>query len=267
VKPAAARALLPPRAAWNVEQRIRADLRERRWLRLHAFLLASVCFACSWAVSAALMAAGVDALWLRWGVAVALCYGVFLALLWAWCRWLLSRDEGRGDLPADALAPDGPARAPDAPCDFSSGGGGDFGGAGAGGSFDAAPGADAPSAAAEVTGQALDALGSADEGIVVAVPVAVVIGLAALLAFVFGGAVFALFGVETLLGVAVEIALAGAVGGLAYKAGREGWFMHALSRTLVPMLGVLAVAVAAGAAIDHWMPQARSLPHVIQLLR
>jgi hypothetical protein len=112
-----------------------------------------------------------------------------------------------------------------------------------------------------------DAAASADEGIVVVVPVAVVVGVAALLAGVIGLAVFGLFGIEVLLGVAVEIAIASAGGALAYRARREGWLSHALSRTIRPMAVILLMVVALGAAIDHWMPQARSLPHAVRLLK
>ena len=90
--------------ALHFERGVRADLRRRRWLRVHAFLLGSLCFLACWAISAALMRAGVGSLALRWSVALAGGYLVFLGLLWLWCRWLLSRGEADGDLPlGDAL--------------------------------------------------------------------------------------------------------------------------------------------------------------------
>jgi hypothetical protein len=49
-----------------------------------------------------------------------------------------------------------------------------------------------------------------------------------------------LFGVEVLIGVAVEIAFASAGGALALKAQREGWLGHAVRRTLGPMASQLA---------------------------
>ena len=45
--------------ALHFERGVRADLRQRRWLRVHAFLLGSLCFLACWAISAALMRAGV----------------------------------------------------------------------------------------------------------------------------------------------------------------------------------------------------------------
>jgi hypothetical protein len=96
---------------------------------------------------------------------------------------------------------------------------------------------------------------------------AVVVGVAALLAGALGVAVFGLFGIEVLLGVAVEIAIASAGGALAYRARREGWLAHALSRTVGPAAIVLVLVAALGATIDHWQPQADSLPQALRALK
>lgn len=83
------------------------------------------------------MAVGIDSMALRHGIALVGAYVVYLGLLWAWCRWLISRDGGTldiGDPGFDLPSPasDG-ARSADSPV-FRSGGGGDFGGGGADGS-------------------------------------------------------------------------------------------------------------------------------------
>jgi hypothetical protein len=122
-------------------------------------------------------------------------------------------------------------------------------------------------AAGDAAGGVLEAAGSADEGIVVIVPLAVVVGVAALIASALGVAVFGMFGIEVLLGVAVEIAFAAAGGALAFRAGREGWLQHATSRTAWPMIALVLLSVALGAAIDHWLPQANSLPQAVRALR
>ena len=118
----------------------------------------------------------------------------------------------------------------------------------------------------KVASAAVEAVGSADEGAVVLVPVALVIGVAVALATVLGFAVFGLFGVEVLVGVAVEIAFASAGGALALKAQREGWLGHAVRRTIGPMAIVLAVTVLTGVAIGHWLPEARTLPQALERL-
>jgi hypothetical protein len=193
----------------------------------------------------------------RYGVAFAAAYATLLLLLYLWARWLLSRDEG------DWLQFDGGdgGGALDAPV-FRSGGGGDFGGAGGGGSFEL-PDAQG---SGEAAGSLFEAAGAADEGALVFVPLALVVGVALAIGAVLGFVVFGLFGVDLLLAVAVEVAIASVGGALAYKAGAEGWLGAAWRRTRTAALIGLIVLVSLGAAIDRWMPEARSLPHAVRLL-
>ncbi len=248
-------------------QRVRNDLRARRWLRWHCSLIGLLTLLAGWASSHLLMRLGTDALWLRYGASLAVAYGVLMLLLYLWARWLLSRDEGDWLQADGGGGADGGARGGIEP-PMQSGGGGDFGGAGGGGSFEAAeiPAAVSDSAG-DAVGGALELAGAADEGAIVLVPLALVAGLALALGTVLGFAVFGLFGVEVLLAVTVEIALASVSGALAYKAGTEGWVGAALRRTLWPAVATLACVVALGAAIGHWLPEARSLPHAVRLLR
>lgn len=238
------------------EMRVRADLRERRWVRVHVLLIGLLTFGALWALSHALLRAGVESIALRHALALPGAYAAYLGLLWVWARWLLSRDEADIDLSAAPDLPQSGAGAGEVPA-LRAGGGGDFGGGGASGSFDT-PG-DGLSAAADVAG-------AADEGAVVLVPLALVVGAAVLLGTALGFAVFGLFGAEVLLGVAVEIAFASAGGALAFKARREGWLGHALRRTIAPMVLVLAATLALGLAVAHWLPQAATLPQALKLL-
>lgn len=256
-------------AEFRFERRVRAELRRRRWLRVHVVLIGLVTFGVLWGLSHALLRAGVDTMALRHGLALLGAYVVYLALLWLWARWLLSRHEADG---GDLGSIDGPGGgSPDGP-GFASGGGGDFGGGGAGGSFDV--GGDTGSALAElgsaggrkVLGAAVEVGGAADEGAIVLVPLALLVGVALLLAAAFGVAVFGLFGAEVLLGVAVEIAIASAGGALAFKAEREGWLGHAMRRTIVPLLIVLVATVGAGLMLAHWLPGAATLPQALRML-
>lgn len=260
------------RRAAQFERAVRADLMQRRWLRWHACWLGTVCFLSAWALSAGLMHAGIERLSLRWGLALAGAYLVYLVLLRLLCRWLLSRDEADADVQLDGIDLPSPRPGEPAVPEVNAGGGGDFGGGGASGSFDVGEGGSAvgdlaSDAAGDVAGGVLEAAGAADEGIVVIVPLAVVVGVAVLIAGALSVAVFGLFGVNVLLGVAVEIAFAAAGGALAFRAGREGWLQHATSRTAYPLLMMLLLCVMLGAAIDHWLPQANSLPQAIRALR
>lgn len=250
---------------YHFERRVRRDLQQRRWLRVHATLIATLTLTLAWATTHSLMLAGLDRLALRYGLAFAVAYLALMGLLYLWARWLLSREQADADL----LQFDGPGGSPGSggsgsssdPAPFESGGGGEFGGGGASAHFDAPDiGEPLGSAAAEI-------VGGADEAAIVLIPLAVVVGAAMALGALLGVAVFGLFGVEVLLGVAVEIAFASVGGALAIKAQREGWLRNALRTTAGPAAIALCTVVAVGAAVDHWLPDARSLPHAVQMLR
>ena len=258
-----------PVAAFEAETR--ADLRQRRWLTLHVLLLAALCTAGCWGLSAGLRALGVHSLLWRPVLAIALTWPLYLGLMALWARWLVSRDEtDLGDLPdvSDAVldlgeaALRGVARAARPPL---SGQGGDFAGGGAQASF-----GDEGSALGELGGQALsgaaEALGDADEGAAVVVPLLVVVAVGLALASALGFVVFGLFGVDVLLGMAVEVAFASLGGALAWRARREGWLAHGLRRTAAPMAGLLASVAAAGALLQAWVPQAATWPQALHLL-
>lgn len=232
---------------------------------MHVLLIGFVTLALCWVLSHLLWRAGVEPMAARHALALGGAYVAYLGLLWLWARWLLSRHEPEGGVPdlGGALpsrgSPSGRGGTDDALPRFEPGGGGDFAGAGAGGSWDGAAG--------DAIGSVAEAAGSLDEGAVVVVPLAVVVGVAVLIASALGFAVVGLFGIEVLLGVAVEIAFASVGGALALKARREGWLSFALRRTALPMLATLACAVALGLALDAWLPGARTLPQALQRLR
>ncbi len=119
---------------------------------------------------------------------------------------------------------------------------------------------------ADTTSSTSSLLDSADDAGIAAIPLAVLIGIATLLATGLGFTVLGLFGVEVLLGVAVEIAFASAGGAIALKAGREGWMLHAIRRTAGPMAVVLAVSVGVSLMVSHWLPDAKTLPDAIRLI-
>jgi hypothetical protein len=259
-------------AELRFEADVRSDVRERRWVRVHVMLIGLVTFGALWGMSHGLMRTGVDSMALRHAIALIAAYLIYLGLLWLWGRWLLSRDNAYDALNLDPGMPDlTRSGTGDIPL-FRSGGGGDFGGGGATGGFDApAEGlsglADVGgSAAGEAASAAAEAVGSADDGAIVLVPVALVLGAAALLGMGIGFAVFGLFGVEVLMGVIVEIAFASAGGALALKAQREGWLSHVVRRTIGPMAVVLVATVSCGVAIAHWLPQAATFPQALRML-
>lgn len=258
----------------------RQRLQRERWLRLHVLLIALLTLGGLMAAGALLRVLGVEALGLRYAIALPLSYCFYLALLRLWAGYLLGREsQASADGPdvLDALellpTPRG-AGGTGATVPMRAGGGGDFGGGGASASFEVDEVLDAGTglgeAAGEIAGQTAK-LGAAaldsDEGAVVAVPLLVVLAIGALLMALLGLGVFALFGVDVLLAVVLELGLAGLAGGFAWRRQREGWLRRALSHTWKPALAMLVLGVALGLLLDHWLPQADSLPHALRLLR
>ena len=48
---------------------------------------------------------------------------------------------------------------------------------------------------------------------------------------------------------------------------REGWLLAAIRLSWKPLLGALVCAVALGALIDHFVPQAETLAEAVRLWR
>lgn len=78
------------------EKNVRADLRERRWLRVHVTLIGVITFLSCWGLSSALLYAGVASLPMRHAGALLGAYIAYLLMLWGWSNHLLGRDDGLG---------------------------------------------------------------------------------------------------------------------------------------------------------------------------
>lgn len=239
---------------------VRADLAQRYALGWHGLLLGSLTLLTMWGTAHLLMLTGVQALWLRYALVLGAGYAAYLLAVRWWAAQLLRRaDPADGALDALANLPVPPAGSGGGGGGFASGGGGDFGGGGASGDFGAG-------AVVDGLGNALGGAAEADEAAVVVVPVVALFAGAVLLVLGTGALVLLLFGSEVLLAVAVEVAFGYAGARTAARAAREGWLLAAWRVTWKPMLGALLCAVALGAAIDWWLPQAQSLPHALRLV-
>ncbi|QTD45771.1 hypothetical protein [Ottowia testudinis] len=240
-------------------------LRRRYTLWLHGWWMGLITLGLMWGVAALQRHGGVDSLAVRYAVTLGVGYLCYLLLLRLWAGMLV-REEERGidDPGIDLSWPDG-GGAPDGG-GLHSGGGGDFGGGGADGGFDAV-GDTAESLLGDAASGALDGLGAADEGAIVIIPVLAVFGavLAALLGA--GWLLLLYFGSEALLAAAVELAFAYTAARTAVRVEREGWLLAAIRLSWKPLLGALVCAVALGALIDHFVPQAESLPDAVRLWR
>ena len=262
-------------------------LQQRYSLRLHGLLIGSFTLVLMWCTSHLQLLLGVDTLALRYLVTLTVGYLAYLLLLRAWASRLVRRRDASGDggsadlpdlLPSGNSSGGGSGSGGGGQMPLPRTGGGDFGGGGASGDFgggwtsglsNAGSGgcSSDSSALGELASGAADAIGSADEGAVVVVPVVAIFLIGAALIFGAGSLAMLFFGWDVLLTVAVELAFSVATARAAVGVEREGWLSAAVRLTWKPLLGALVCAVALGATIDHFMPGVQSLPQAVRVLQ
>jgi hypothetical protein len=244
------------------EHSFQRDLRERHWLWLHGWCIGLVVLLAMWAASHLQMVWSSNSLAWRYALTLGIGYLVYLLVLRFWAAALVRR-EAAPDLGGDLPVPDlgGSVEVPQVSLPEFSGGGGDFGGGGASGDF-----SDAAEVGGDLASGALEVVGGADEGAVVVIPVVVVFLIGLAVVFGAGSLLLLYFGAEALLTVAVEIAFGYVSARTAVRVVREGWLQAVLRLTWKPLLGALFCAVALGALIDVFIPQAQSLPQAIRAI-
>ena len=253
-------------------QRMESTLRQKHWLRMHGLCMGLLVLLVMWAVTALLLHSGVESMALRYAISLGIGYLVYLLVLRLWAAYLVRHAYERqrndsldnADIPGDLPHFHHDHAAPD----WQPGGGGDFGGGGASGDWSDA--ADAVTSAADA-GSSWDLggldLGGADEGIVIVVPIlAVFAGLVAAF-FGLGALLWLYFGIDVLLGVAVELAFSMMAARAVVRVERAGWLLSAVRLTWKPLLGALVCAVAVGALADWWVPEADTLREVVAHIR
>ena len=255
-------------------------LQQRYSLRWHGLLIGSFTLLLMWCTSHVQMLLGVESLALRYFVTLSVGYLGYLLVLRAWAARLVRSDRDKGgdgsslDVP-DVSWPSGSSGGGSGQVPLPRTGGGDFGGGGASGDFggawtqglsSAGSGSDS-SALGDLASGAADAIGSADEGAVVVVPVVAIFLIGAAIIFGAGSLAMLFFGWDVLLTVAVEIAFSVATARAAVGVEREGWLTAAVRLTWKPLLGALVCAVVLGATIDHFMPGVQSLPQAVRVIQ
>lgn len=247
------------------ESRVTRDLRQQRRLWLHGLCIGLITLMVTWGVSALQMHLGNESLALRYLVSLGVGYLAYLLTVRVWADALVR--PSHADLPdlSELDAPNIGGGGKAGQSDIHSGGGGDFGGGGASGDFsgDAAAVADG---VGDLAGGAIEVAASADEAAIVVVPVVAVFLMGCALFLGAGSLVLLYFGWEVLLAVAVELAFSYATARTAVRVSREGWASAAVRLTWKPLAGAVLCAVVLGAAIDHFIPTARSLPHALRIL-
>lgn len=243
---------------------MRRQLQRRHWLRLHAALTGGLSLAGMSLLSMGLLHAGMHSMALRYGVALACGYLLYLALVRLWAGCMLRRDwdvpdgghDGGGASPRAASEPGG----------FDSGQGGSYGGGGSSGSWDDG-GALSEAASSAGSGLELPGVDGLDDGAVVLVPVLLVFAVLLVAATGAGSLLWLVFGADLFLAVAVEVAFALLMARTLYVVEREGWLLAALRLSWKPLLGALLAAVVLGALADWLWPEADTLVQVLRAMR
>jgi hypothetical protein len=249
----------PELSAKQVEQRLLAT----SFPRLHMILILALAALGTFLSSASLVRMGLSSMGVRYLLSVACGYLSFLSLVRVWIAYQTRNwSFGRASRTEEKRSFDGNLELPDLSAlgDFVgsadsafSGAGGEFGGAGASGSFEL-PLASSESGASD----ALGAVGSADEGLPIVIAVIAVLGGLIALGFVVYSSpvLFA----EVLLDVAVL--------GAAYKQNkrhqRAHWAAGVLGRTYKPMLVLSVFAAIFGFAVQSLAPKDKTLGAVLE---
>lgn len=231
---------------------MRARLLRDSFPRIQMFILVSLTGLAGFGASVAMLAAGVEAMALRYLLAMGVAYIVFLLLLWFWLHtnaadYVDAVPDGSG-----GSSTDGAAALPRA--DDFSGGGGSFDGGGASANFESGTNGSAIDTLAD---KPLEAIGAADEG---AIPLAVLllaVGIALSSLFVVWSApiLFAEILVDALLAAGLYRRLRGS--------DPRHWMVAALKRTLIPFILATLLVAGAGWGMQAYAPDARSLGEVL----
>lgn len=260
----------PPRSAAARRARAIQQMRERlardRFPRLQMALIVALTGGFGLLASFVLLQLGLDAMALRYPLALGCAYAFFLGLLWLWLRTNAADHADLAqllDLPDGGLAP----RA-DTAATVHSGGGGDFGGGGASASFDDPGGSGGLGAAvdamdatdagpADALGDAVGAAADSEDFAIPLVAIALAIGLA--LAMLYVVYIAPVLFAELLVDGALSYAL------FRHLRGQDPahWLSSTVRRTALPFAATAVFLALVGAAMALYAPGARSLGQVI----
>ena len=207
-------------------------------------------------VSFLLLQSGMGSMAVRYPFALAVSYVVFLLLLWAWLR---AKEDDFTDIPDLANAmPNLNGSGHSVP--FQSGGGGDFGGGGASGSFDGATSQSFAGVDNDMSSSIGEVLGSAGDADELAIPIMAIV-------FALGMAVASLYVVYLAPTLFAELLVDGVLSYTLYrhlhKVETHFWLSTAFKRTVLPFLLTALFLSIMGAVMAHYAPGAKSIGEVI----
>lgn len=229
-------------------ERLRARLLRNGFPRAQMFFLVSLTGLAGFGASAAMLAAGLETMALRYLLAMGIAYIVFLSLLWVWLR--TSPSDYLDGIAWDQFRPN---ESSGAPHDFS-GGGGTFDGGGASENVDFGSSDGTVDVAAEKPLPSSEHVG---DGILPVTIALLTVGLALSALFVIWSApiLFAEILVDALLA-------AGLYRRLRLLDPRH-WMIAAVRRTIIPFILTTIVVTGAGYVMQVHTPGAKSLGEVV----
>lgn len=226
--------------------------------RIQMFILVTLTAFAGFGASVALLAAGIDAMALRYMLAVGVAYIVFLLLLWLWLK-TSAADYLDIPLPGGSSGSGGSGesaacRTADGGAHEFAGGGGGFDGGGASANVDFEAGTSGIDAIVE---KPLELIGQAEEA---AIPLAVLL-------LALGIALSSLFVIWSAPILFAEILVDALLAAGLYRRLRvlnpRHWMVAALRQTVIPFVLTTLVLGGAGWAMQAYAPQARSLGDVL----
>ena len=239
--------------------RTRIRIEREGYPRLHMFFLVSLTGAAGLLASFSLLQAGMDAMSLRYPLAVGIAYLVFLFLLWLWLR---TSGPDYLDFVDPAFIPTPRRSSQMAKEDAFAGKGGEADGGGASGNFDL-QGEETIAAAdaASPVGEAFSTAAQADE---FSIPLTAIL----LVAAVALSSLFVIYSAPLLF---AELLVDAALAATLYRRLRgieaRHWLETAVHRTWVPFLMTACFAAAAGWALEAWVPGANSIGKVLMAVK
>ena len=232
-------------------ERVRQRLLRESFPRIQMTLIVALTGGIGLLASFAMLKAGLESMAIRYPLALSIAYLFFLFLIWLWLRTKAEDYLDIPDLPDLLPSPRPSAGVPD----FKTGRGGDFGGGGTTGSFDApTTSLNAKSSPPlDAIGDSVGSVGEADELAIplLAIALALGIALASLYVVYLAPILFA----EVLVDGALSYAL------LRHLRGQEPlhWLLSTFRRTIVPFAATAVFLIAIGAAMESYAPGAKSV--------
>ena len=280
-KSTSAPAQAPETPEGRIRERVKRYLIQRFYTRFHMSLILASSGLAAMLTNWALLRAGIDAMWLRYPVAISLAYLTFLAGVWLWLQYI-ENTRADGNAKAQSFVDGSDLANVDVVPNFGGGGGsvelpnlikgggGSFDGGGAGGAWTeanpvqafAGNGASSASSSSSFFGDAAKDFGKnfGDFGDLDGDAIVLIVIALLLIASVVILSGYVIWFAPDILGEALFGAtLAGSLARTAKRQDNEGWVLGVVKKTCWPFVVVMAAAMAFATYAAIHYPGAKTL--------